>query len=83
MTIPRQCIGGMSFGRLFPDFHQWVIDQDATQQVLSRALEVEITFIDTANVYAHGTSEEQIGIALRNLGVKREDMVLANKVYFT
>ena len=82
ITIPRLCIGGMSFGRIFPDFHQWVIDQPATQAVIARALELGVNFIDTANVYAHGTSEEFIGASLRNLGVRREDVVLASKVYF-
>ena len=82
ITIPRLCIGGMSFGRVFPDFHQWVIDQEATQAVIARALELGVNFIDTANVYAHGTSEEFIGTALKNLGVAREDVVLASKVYF-
>ncbi|NDR54287.1 aldo/keto reductase [Actinomyces sp. 565] len=82
ITIPRLCIGGMSFGRIFPDFHQWVIDQSATQAVIARALELGVNFIDTANVYAHGTSEEFIGASLKNLGVKREDVVLASKVYF-
>ena len=82
ITLPRLCIGGMSFGRVFPDFHQWVIDQEATQAVIARALELGVNFIDTANVYAHGTSEEFIGTALKNLGVAREDVVLASKVYF-
>ena len=82
ITIPRLCIGGMSFGKVFPDFHQWVIDQDATQAVIARALELDVNFIDTANVYSHGTSEEFIGTSLKNLGVKREDVVLASKVYF-
>ncbi|WP_103061812.1 aldo/keto reductase [Actinomyces qiguomingii] len=82
ITIPRLCIGGMSFGRVFPDFHQWVIDQSATQAVIARALELGVNFIDTANVYARGTSEEFIGASLKNLGVKREDVVLASKVYF-
>ncbi len=82
IEIPRLCIGGMSFGKVFPDFHQWVIDQPATEAVIARALELGVTFIDTANVYAHGTSEEYIGASLRNLGVKREDVVLASKVYF-
>ncbi|MFC2625089.1 MAG: aldo/keto reductase [Propionibacterium acidifaciens] len=82
ITIPRLCIGGMSFGRVFPDFHQWVIDQPATQAVIARALELGVNFIDTANVYAHGTSEEFIGQSLKNLGVNREDVVLASKVYF-
>ena len=82
ITIPRLCIGGMSFGRVFPDFHQWVIDQPATQAVIARALELGVNFIDTANTYAHGTSEEFIGQSLKNLGVRREDVVLASKVYF-
>jgi len=82
ITIPRLCIGGMSFGKVFPDFHQWVIDQETTQAVIARALELGVNFIDTANVYAHGTSEEFIGASLRNLGAKREDVVLASKVYF-
>ena len=41
-----------------------------------------MNFFDTANVYAHGTSEEFIGQSLKNLGVEREDVVLASKVYF-
>ncbi|PHP52520.1 aldo/keto reductase [Actinomyces ruminis] len=82
ITIPRLCIGGMSFGKVFPDFHQWVIDQEATQAVIARALELGVNFIDTANVYARGTSEEFIGASLKQLGVKREDVVLASKVYF-
>lgn len=82
IRIPRLCIGGMSFGRVFPDFHQWVIDQEGTQAVIARALELGVNFIDTANTYAHGTSEEFIGESLRNLGVEREDVVLTSKVFF-
>lgn len=68
--------------REFPDFHQRVIDQPSTQAVIKRALELGVNFIDTANVYAHGTSEEYVGQSLRNLGVRREDVVLASTVYF-
>ncbi|WP_147681294.1 aldo/keto reductase [Actinomyces ruminicola] len=82
ITIPRLCIGGMSFGEVFPESHQWSIDQSATQEVIARALELGVNFIDTANAYARGTSEEFIGQSLKNLGVKREDVVLASKVYF-
>lgn len=82
ITIPRLCIGGMSFGKVFPDFHQWVIGEEETRAVFARALDLGVNFIDTANVYAHGTSEELIGQALRGLGVRREDVVLASKVYF-
>ena len=50
--------------------------------MIKRALDLGVNFIDTANTYAHGTSEEFIGGALKTLGVKREDVVLATKVYF-
>lgn len=82
IRISKLCIGGMSFGQVFPDFHQWVQDQPSTQAVIARALEQGVNFIDTANVYAHGTSEEYIGQSLKSLGVRREDVVLASKVYF-
>lgn len=82
IKVSPLCLGGMSFGKTFPDFHQWVIDQPATQAVIARGLEQGINFIDTANGYAHGTSEEFIGQSLRNLGVRRQDVVLASKVFF-
>ena len=72
----------MSFGKVFPDTHQWAIGPDETREVIARALDLGINFIDTANVYAHGTSEEYIGSALQSLGVRREDVVLASKVYY-
>jgi aryl-alcohol dehydrogenase-like predicted oxidoreductase len=82
IEVSRVCVGGMSFGKVFPDFHQWVIGPDETREVIARALELGVNFIDTANTYAHGTSEEYIGTALKDLGVRREDVVLASKVYF-
>lgn len=60
----------------------WAHDEDTTRDVIKRALELGINFIDTANVYSHGTSKEFIGRSLKNLGVPRDDVVLASKVYF-
>ena len=68
ITISRLCLGGMSFGRVFPDFHQWVIDQEATQAVIARALELGVNFIDTANDYAHGTRESRASM-VSSMGV--------------
>ena len=82
ITIPRLCLGGMSFGRASADFHQWTIGPEETRAVIKRALELGVNFIDTANCYAHGTSEEYIGTALRELGVQRDQVVLASKVFF-
>ena len=82
IEVSRICLGGMSFGAQVPGGHRWTIGADETRAVVARALELGVNFIDTANCYAQGTSEEFIGRALRDLGVRREDVVLASKVYF-
>lgn len=82
IKVSKLCLGGMSFGEPSPDFHQWTIGPDDTRAVIKRALDTGINFIDTANCYSFGTSEEYIGAALRNLGIARESVVLASKVHF-
>ncbi|MDF7666224.1 aldo/keto reductase [Bifidobacterium sp. ESL0745] len=82
VEISPMFIGGMSFGKPDPEQHVWTIDQEGTQAVIARALELGVNAIDTANCYARGTSEEYIGQALKNLGVPRDQVVLASKVYF-
>ena len=54
IKVSRLCLGGMSFGVPDPAHHQWTIDQDATREVIARALELGVNFIDTANTYAGG-----------------------------
>lgn len=61
IEVSRLCLGGMSFGEASPDFHQWTIGPDDTRAVIARALDRGINFIDTANCYSFGTSEEYIG----------------------
>lgn len=82
IEVSKVCLGGMSFGKASPEFHQWTIDADATERVIGHAYDRGVNFIDTANCYAFGTSEEYIGRALRNLGIPRDKVVLASKVYF-
>ena len=72
----------MQFGVASKDFHEWTIDQPTTQAIIKRCVDLGINFIDTANGYSHGTSEEFIGQSLRNLGVRRQDVVIASKVFF-
>src|SRR4029077_4852545 len=57
-----------------------MLDQAATPKLDARALEAGVNFIDTANVYSEGQSEVQVGQALRDLGVRREDVIVATKV---
>lgn len=72
----------MSFGEPSKDFHEWSLNQEETTKVIKRAFELGVNFIDTANVYSHGTSEIFIGNALKELNTPREKVVIASKVYF-
>lgn len=82
IKVSRLCVGGMSFGEPSEDFHLWTLGQEATTKTIKHAMELDVNFIDTANCYSHGTSEQFIGRALRELGVARDKVVLASKVYF-
>ena len=82
IRVSRLCLGGMSFGERSEDFHQWTLDYESSKGMISYAYDAGINFIDTANGYSHGTSEKFIGRALKELGIAREDVVLASKVYF-
>ena len=82
IKVSRICVGGMSFGQASEAFHQWTLDPAATRDMIARAFDRGVNFIDTANCYSGGTSEEYIGRALRSLGIPRDRAVLASKVYF-
>lgn len=81
IRISRLCVGCMSFGKPSADFHEWTLDLQETEKMVSHALELGINFFDTANTYAHGTSEEYLGRAIKNC-TSRDKVVLASKVYF-
>jgi aryl-alcohol dehydrogenase-like predicted oxidoreductase len=59
--------------------HQWTLDEDAAAPFFRQAVELGVTFWDTANVYQGGTSEEFVGRAITRFS-RREDIVLATKV---
>lgn len=82
IKVSKICIGGMSFGEPSKDFHEWTLNQEETTKVIKIAFELGVNFIDTANVYSHGTSEIFIGNALKELNISREKVVIASKVYF-
>lgn len=82
IRVSRICLGGLSFGRITPGGHQWLLDEEQCADMIRHAFDLGINFIDTANKYADGTSEEYIGRALKRLGIPRRQVVLATKVYF-
>lgn len=56
------------------------LQQSDVDGLVRVAIEAGVNFIDTADVYAEGISEQLVGQALRNLGVRRSDIVVATKV---
>jgi aryl-alcohol dehydrogenase-like predicted oxidoreductase len=82
ITVSKIAVGGMSFGQASEDFHLWTLNPEETKAMIDHAFGLGVNFIDTANQYAHGTSEEYIGRALKELGIPRDKVVLASKVYF-
>ncbi|MCH5216216.1 MAG: aldo/keto reductase [Muribaculaceae bacterium] len=82
IRVSRICVGCMSYGKPSEDFHLWTLGPDETRDMVKHALDLGVNFFDTANCYSHGTSEEYLSRALRQLGVNRHDVVVASKVYF-
>lgn len=82
IKVSRICVGCMSYGKPSADFQQWTLEQPEAKKMIKQALDLGVNFFDTANCYAHGTSEEYLGQSLKNLGVNRHDVVLASKVFF-
>jgi aryl-alcohol dehydrogenase (NADP+) len=77
MKVSRICLGCMSFGSAF----NWMVSEEASFGIVRKALDLGINFFDTANVYSGGESEQILGRALKHFGVKREDAVIATKVF--
>jgi aryl-alcohol dehydrogenase-like predicted oxidoreductase len=81
LKVSRLALGCMSYGDpTTARAHRWALDDDAAQPFLRQAIELGITFWDTANTYQNGTSEELIGRAIKRYS-RREDIVLATKVH--
>lgn len=83
LYVSELCLGTMTFGG--GDAGIWShigrLQQDEVDGLVRRSIEADINFLDTANVYSAGRSEELTGQALKNLGVKRDDVVVATKVF--
>ncbi len=71
IEVSRICVGCMSYGKPSEEFHLWTLNQEETTKMIKHALDLGVNFFDTANGYSHGTSEEFLGKALKDLGVAR------------
>lgn len=81
MFVSEICLGTMTFGG--GGFWKVVgeLDQKNATGLVSRSLEAGVNFIDTADVYSEGQSETITGQALKDIGIRRSDIVLATKCY--
>ncbi|PPF49691.1 alcohol dehydrogenase [Clavibacter michiganensis] len=73
-------LGCMSYGEPTRGGHAWTLGEEDSLPLIRRAVELGITFFDTANVYSDGSSEEITGRALKEL-TRREEVVIATKVH--
>ena len=80
LKVSELCLGTMTFGGKGYWKTIGQLDQQPVDELMKRAVEAGINFIDTANVYSEGLSEEMTGKAIRNLGLNRDDLVIATKV---
>jgi aryl-alcohol dehydrogenase-like predicted oxidoreductase len=73
IQVSPYCLGAMMFGAMGNP------DHDDSIRIIHRALDAGINFVDTADAYSHGESEEIVGKALKG---RRDDVVLASKVHY-
>lgn len=83
LFVSELCLGTMTFGgsgdTMWGKIGQ--LGQDEADALVKLAVESGVNFIDTANVYSGGRSEEITGQAIRNLGLKRDEIVVATKAF--
>ncbi|MGN6548880.1 MAG: aldo/keto reductase [Pararhizobium sp.] len=80
MEVSRICLGCMTYGIPERGNHSWTLREEDSRPLIRKALDLGINFLDTANVYSDGTSEEIVGRALKDF-CKRDEIVLATKVH--
>jgi aryl-alcohol dehydrogenase-like predicted oxidoreductase len=80
LKVSELCLGTMTFGGKGYFKVIGTLGQDAVDALVKKSVDAGINFIDTANVYSEGLSEEITGTAIRNLGLSRSELVLATKV---
>jgi aryl-alcohol dehydrogenase-like predicted oxidoreductase len=80
LKVSRICLGCMSYGS--SKRREWILDEEQSLPFFKQAIQAGINFFDTADMYSDGLSEEVTGRALKKLGLRREETVIATKVYY-
>ena len=80
LYVSTICLGTMTWGGRGRWEAIGQVGHEAVNEQLKCAVKAGVNFIDTANVYHEGWSEELLGQAIRDTGIPREDLVIATKV---
>ncbi|WP_068874351.1 MULTISPECIES: aldo/keto reductase [unclassified Phenylobacterium] len=80
LFVSEICLGAMTFGGQGHWANMGSVQQAEAQALIARALDHGVNFIDTADIYSAGLSEEIVGQSLKALGVRRDQVVVATKV---
>ncbi|CAL9470407.1 aldo/keto reductase [Streptomyces sp. enrichment culture] len=80
LEVSAIALGCMSFGEPDRGGEPWSLGADASRGIIKQALEGGVNFLDTANGYSAGSSEEIVGQAVRDFA-RREEVVLSTKVW--
>ena len=80
LKVSELCLGTMTFGGRGMWTAIGTLPQDEVNELVKQSADAGINFIDTANVYSEGLSEKMTGQAIRDLGLKRDDLIIATKV---
>lgn len=81
LKVSELCLGCMSFGAPERGDHPWTLPEQESRGLIRQALDSGINFLDTANTYSDGSSEEIVGRAIKDFS-RRDEIVLATKVFF-
>jgi len=79
LVVSELCLGAMTFGVRRGGIANHDLDQAGSTALVKQALDAGINFIDTADIYTGGQSEQMVGGALRDLGIARDQVVIATK----
>ncbi len=79
LKVSRLCLGMMTYGS--KQWREWVLEEADARPFVRRALDAGINFFDTADIYSLGESERILGNTLRHFGIRREQVVIATKVF--
>lgn len=80
--VSRVCVGCMSYGSGEGDNWHWTIKEEDALPILDYCYQNNLNFYDTANAYSGGISEEILGKAIKKYNWRRENIIVATKVYF-